>query len=164
MKTLKDLFQHQLKDLYNAEGQFVDVLPTFIDEANDSKLKSLFEKTLEETKEQKDRIKAICEDIDIKPTGEKCHAMEGLIDEAKGFMEEDAEKEVSDAGLIAEAQRIAHYGITGYGTIARYAKELEHNAIAEKLSTIMDEKYDFDKKLNDMAEDRLNRKAISVTA
>lgn len=161
MKNLKDLFEHQLKDLYSAESQLVEALPKMQKSANDEKLKKAFEKHLKETEGHVKRLEEICEKLDIKPTGETCKAMKGLVKEAESFLEEDAEKDVRDAGLIAEAQRVEHYEISGYGTAVRYAKELGHDDIAAKLQKTLDEEYKTDDLLTDMAEDRLNRKAKS---
>lgn len=161
MKTLEDLFQHQLKDLYSAESQLIDALPKVAQNANDSKLKQAFEDHLNETKEHKKRLEQICEELNIDPTGETCKAMKGLIKETESFIEEADTDEVMDAGLIAEAQRVEHYEISGYGTAVRYAKELGHNDIAEKLQKTLDEEYNADSKLDKLAERRLNQKAIS---
>ncbi|MCM4166488.1 Protein YciF [Arenibacter antarcticus] len=159
MKDLKELFEHQLQDLYSAENQLVVALPKMAKKASDSKLKKAFEDHLEETKEQKERLEEICEELGIEPDGEKCKAMEGLIKEAESFMQEAEGKEVMDAGLIAEAQRVEHYEISGYGTAVRFAKELGHNSIAKKLQQTLDEEYDADNKLDELAEGRLNKKA-----
>lgn len=159
MKTLEDLFEHQLKDLYSAEKQLVEALPKMVDNANDSDLKKAFKNHLEETKKQKSRLEEICEKLDISPTGETCKAMKGLIKEAESFIDEAEDDEVMDAGLIAEAQRVEHYEISGYGTAVRYAKELGHKDIAKKLQTTLDEEYDADNKLDKLAENRLNKKA-----
>ena len=161
MKNLQELFEHQLKDLYNAEGQLIKALPKMVKKANDAKLKEAFESHLEETKEQKTRLEEICKELKIKPTGEKCHAMEGLIKEAEGFMEEAEADDVMDAGLIAEAQRVEHYEIAGYGTAVRFAKELGHKEIAAKLQKTLDEEYNADNKLDKLAEGRINKKAKS---
>ncbi|CAM3478716.1 ferritin-like domain-containing protein [Aequorivita lipolytica] len=159
MKTLEDLFEHQLKDLYSAESQLIEALPKMAKHANDKKLKKAFEDHLEETKKHKERLEKVCEELDIKPNGETCKAMKGLIAEAEGYIKEDASEEVRDAGLIAEAQRVEHYEISGYGTAVRYAKELGHDKIVKLLQSTLDEEYGADEKLNDMAEDRLNKKA-----
>lgn len=161
MKTLEELFEHQLKDLYSAETQLIKALPKMVKNAKDAKLKKAFEDHLEETKEHASRLEDICEKLNIKPTGETCKAMKGLIEEAESFLEEDAEEDVLNAGIIAEAQRVEHYEISGYGTAVRYAKELGHKAIANKLQKTLDEEYHADETLNDMAEDRLNKKAIA---
>lgn len=85
--------------------------------------------------------------------------MKGLIKEAEDFMKEAGNDDVLNAGMIAEAQRVEHYEISGYGTAVRYAKELGHEDIAKKLQKTLDEEYNADKTLNDLAEKRLNAKA-----
>lgn len=129
--------------------------------ATDSELKEAFEGHLEETKGHKKRLEEICDSLNISATGETCQAMKGLIKETEGFMDEADDDEVMDAGLIAEAQRVEHYEISGYGTAVRYAKELGHNDIAAKLQKTLNEEYNADNKLDEIAEKRLNRKAIS---
>lgn len=160
MKKLEDLFEHQLKDLYSAETQLLEALPKMAKAANDSKLQEAFKGHLEETKTHKKRLEEVCEELGIKPTGEVCKGMKGLLQEAQSMIDEDAEKAVKDAGLIAEAQRVEHYEISGYGTVVRYAKELGHTDIAKKLQKTLDEEYGADEKLNKLAETRLNKKAI----
>lgn len=161
MRNLKDLFEHQLKDLYSAENQLVEALPKMQKNATDEKLKNAFEKHRKETEGHIKRLEEVCEKLGIDPKGEKCKAMEGLVKEAESFLKEDTEKDVRDAGLIAEAQRVEHYEISGYGTAVRYAKELGHDDIASKLHKTLEEEYRTDDLLTDMAEDRLNRKAKS---
>ncbi len=159
MKNLQDLFEHQLKDLYSAESQLIKALPKMQKKASDEKLKQAIEKHLEETKEHKNRIKEVCSELGIKPTGEECKAMKGLIEEAESFLKEKADGDVRDAGIIAEAQRVEHYEISGYGTAVRFAQELGHTEVAKKLQLTLDEEYKTDQNLTKMAESRLNRKA-----
>ncbi len=160
MKNLEELFEHQLKDLYSAEKQLIKALPKMVKHAKDANLKKAFEGHLEETKKHKERLEEISEKLGFDPSGETCIAMKGLITEAEGFIEEKKDDDVTNAGLIAEAQRIEHYEISGYGTAVRYAQELGHKAIATKLKKTLDEEYGANDKLNVMAEQRLNRKAI----
>ena len=86
MKNLKDLFEHQLRDLYSAESQLISALPTMVKQANTPNLKKAFEMHLKETQEHQIRLKDVCEDLGISPTGEVCNAMKGLIKEAKEFL------------------------------------------------------------------------------
>ena len=160
MKTLEDLFEHQLKDLYSAESQLIKALPKMVEHAIDAKLKKAFGDHLEETKEHKTRLETICEHLDIKPTGETCKAMKGLIEEAESFIKDNPSDVVMDAGLIAEAQRVEHYEISGYGTAVRYATELGHDKIVTILKKTLKEEYGADDKLTAMAESRINKKAI----
>lgn len=160
MKNLQDLFEHQLQDLYSAETQIIAALPDMEKKASNTKLKKAFKQHLEETKVQQDRLKEACEKLDINPKGEKCKAIAGIINEAKDFISEGAEKEVMDAGLIANAQRVEHYEIAGYGTACHYAKMLGHTEIAELLATTLEEEKDTNEKLNDLAIEKINEAAL----
>ncbi|HET8838941.1 MAG TPA: ferritin-like domain-containing protein [Flavobacteriaceae bacterium] len=159
MKNLKDLFEHELKDLHSAETQLLDALPKMQKNAVSSDLQNAFEKHLKETQGHQKRIEEICDELGVKPTGHTCKAMKGLVNEAESFLNEKVDKNAMDAGLIAQAQRVEHYEISAYGTAARYAKELGHNDIANKLQKTLDEEYKTDDKLTKLAESRLNEKA-----
>ncbi|WP_026449495.1 ferritin-like domain-containing protein [Aequorivita capsosiphonis] len=160
MKTLKDLFEHQLKDLYSAEEQLINALPKMVENAKDEKLKKAFTDHLEETKGHKRRLEEVCDELGIDPFGETCKAMQGLIKEAESFLKEDMTDAVKNAGIIGEAQRVEHYEISGYGTVCTYAEELGYNDIAKKLKKTLDEEYGSDDKLKKLAKDRLNEKAM----
>lgn len=134
-------------------------LPKMKKHAVSDKLKKAFDSHLEETKTHVERLENICDQLGIDPSGEKCKAMEGLIKEAESFLKEDVDKKVMDAGLIAEAQRVEHYEIAGYGTAVRFAQELGHDDIADQLKETLDEEYDADDLLTELAETRLNKKA-----
>lgn len=160
MKNLQDLFEHELKDLYSAEKQLTKALPAMVEAATDRMLVQAFADHLEETKEHLQRIENICGELGVNPGNAKCDAMEGLVEEAEDMIKEDAPGDVKDAGLIAGAQRVEHYEISGYGTAVRFAKELGHDRIAAELQKTLDQEYEADKHLNDLAEGRLNRKAM----
>lgn len=159
MKNLSDLFEHQLQDLFSAEKQLENALPKVLEKVNDNELKNSIKSHLEETKSQKSRISEICDELGIKASGEECKAMKGLIEETEHFLEEDADKAVRDAGIIANCQRIEHYEISGYGTAVRFAKQLGHTSIAEKLQKTLDEEYSADEELDRIAETRINEEA-----
>ena len=124
MNNLQELFEHELKDLYSAEKQMTEALPKMIQAASDPSLVQAFKDHLEETKQHMDRVSQICSQLDVNPGSTVCDAMAGLIEEGEGMIKENAPPEVKDAGLIAAAQRVEHYEISGYGTAVRFAKEL----------------------------------------
>jgi len=161
MKTLEDLFEHQVQDLYSAEEQLIQALPKMARKSNDEELKKALNKHIEETKTHLNRLKSICDRLGINGNEEKCFAMEGLIRESDKFMQEDMDEDVLDAGIVAEAQRIEHYEISAYGTAARFAKELGYDDIASTLKSTLDEEYNADDKLTSIAESRLNEQAKS---
>ena len=160
LKTLEDLFHHQLKDLYSAEKQLLEALPKMAKKARDPKLKQAFELHLQETEEQKARLEQVCEMIGISPGRMKCKAMEGLIEEGEDMIHEDADSDVKDAGLIAEAQRMEHYEISGYGTAAHYAERLGLKDVARILNATLEEEQATDTKLNKLAKGYINQKAM----
>lgn len=160
MKNLEDLFEDQLKDLYSAETQLIDAIPAMEKKASNSKLKDALSSHLEETKNQRDRISQICKKLNMDPEGEKCNAIAGIIKEAEKFMKEDAEKDVMDAGIIANGQRVEHYEIAAYGTAHHYARQLGHTDIAELLNKTLEEEKKADSKLNDLAVEKINAEAI----
>lgn len=159
LKNLEELFHHEIKDLYSAEKQLIQALPKMAESATDAKLKQQFEQHLEETKAQKERIEKVCELLGISPGRIKCKAMEGLIEEGQELIAEDAEPEVKDAGLIASAQRIEHYEISGYGTAAHFAERLGHAEAFQLLNETLKEEQTADTKLNKLAKGYINQKA-----
>jgi len=162
MANLQDLFVDCLKDLHNAENQLVRALPKMAKAASNPDLKKAFETHLEETKGQIERLDMIFERLGESPKGKKCLAMEGLIGEGKELMEEDAEPEVMDAGLIGASQKIEHYEIAGYGTVRTYAKLLGNDEAAKLLQKTLDEEGATDKKLTALAESTINIDAVEA--
>ena len=160
MEDLRDLYIEELRDLYNAEKQLVRALPKMAKSASDDQLKQAFETHLEETKGHVERLEQIFEKLGKKPGGKTCKAMQGLVEEGKEMMEEDAEPEVLDAALIAAAQRVEHYEIAGYGTVRTYARLLGDEQAAKLLQKTLDEEGETDKKLTDLAESSINLEAM----
>lgn len=159
LKTLEDLFHHELKDLYSAEKQLLKALPKMAKAATNDDLRQAFEHHFEETEEQVNRLEKIFEELGVSSRGPKCAAMEGLIEEGKEIMEEDSEPEVLDAALICAAQRVEHYEIAGYGCARTFAHQLGHEKIAATLQRTLDEEGATDHKLTQLAESRVNSAA-----
>jgi ferritin-like metal-binding protein YciE len=156
--SLNDLYLEQLKDLHSAETQLTKALPKMAKAANSPELKAAFTEHLEQTKEQLVRLNQIGEKLGKSLTGHACAAMKGLIEEGSEWMEEDAEPEVMDAGLIAAGQRVEHYEMAGYGTVHNFAELLGDEDSAELLAETLKEQKTADKKLTSLA------KAINVEA
>jgi ferritin-like metal-binding protein YciE len=153
VESLRDLYLEQLQDLYNAEQQLIKALPKMAKAATSEELKTAIEEHLEETKEQARRIETICEEMGKKATGKKCKAMEGLVKEGSETIDEDMEDSLKDAALIADAQRVEHYEIAGYGCVHAYATRLGDEEAADLLAQTLEEEKAADKKLNDIAEE-----------
>jgi ferritin-like metal-binding protein YciE len=159
LETLKDLYVHELKDLYSAEKQLVDALPKMKKAAKNRQLAAAFNQHLEQTKRQTKRIEQILRNHDESTRGPKCEGMEGLINEGDKMAKEDAEDAVRDAGLIAAAQRVEHYEIAGYGCARTYAQLLGDKRGAKLLDTSLREEANTDKKLTKLAKSVINLRA-----
>lgn len=156
LNTLNDLYIHQLKDLYNAEKQLIKALPKMAKAATNKKLRQGFEAHLEETKEHANRLEKLLSSHNQTTRGPKCKAMEGLIEEGKELMEEEADPEVLDAGLICAAQRVEHYEIAGYGCARSFAELIGDKEGQKILQKTLDEEGATDKKLTDLALSEIN--------
>ena len=151
LESLRDLFVDELKDLYSAEHQLLKALPKMAKAATAPELKRAFESHLKETKGQVERLEQVFRSLDVSPRGKKCKAMEGLVEEGAELMQEDAEPEVMDAGLIAAAQRVEHYEMAGYGCVRTYAQLLGESKAVTLLQKTLDEEGAADKKLTQIA-------------
>lgn len=147
LETLKDLYIHELKDLFSAEKQIIKALPKMAKAATNPELAAGFKKHLEETKLQADRLETILKSHDETTRGPKCKGMEGVLAEGAEMIEEEADPEVKDAGLIAAAQRVEHYEMAGYGTARTYAEILGDKEGAKLLQKTLNEEAATDEKL-----------------
>ena len=159
---LQELLVDELKDLYNAENQIIKALPKMAKAASSPELKRAFERHLEETKRQVERLDQIGEALDVRMSGKKCKGMEGLIEEGKEIMSEDFEDDALDAGLIGAAQKVEHYEIAAYGTARAHANMLGLTKIARLLQQTLDEEGATDKKLTQLAESIINVEAVEA--
>jgi ferritin-like metal-binding protein YciE len=158
---LEELLQDELKDLYSAENQIIKALPRMIKAAQTPELKRAFERHLEETRRQVDRLDQIGEELEMRMTGKKCKGMEGLIAEGKEMMGE-LDEENMDAGLIGAAQKVEHYEIAAYGTARTHAELLGLRRVAKLLQQTLDEEGATDKKLTQLAESVANVEAVEA--
>ncbi len=122
-------------------------------------MRKAFDDHLEETKGQVERLEQVFELIGKKARGETCEAIEGILEEGKGIMDEVEDPDALDAGMIASAQAVEHYEITRYGTLVAWAKQLGHKDAATLLQKSLDQEYAADRLLSKLAEGKLNREA-----
>jgi ferritin-like metal-binding protein YciE len=162
LNTFDDLYLQQLRDLWDAERQLMEALPVMAEAASDAELKKAFKEHLEITKQQKTRLEGIFNDLGEDPEGHTCAAMKGLIKEGNEVAEAEGDDTVRDAGLIAAAQRIEHYEISGYGTARTFARRLGRESDAELLQQTLDEEGDTDRTLTRIAERDVNAEATNA--
>lgn len=150
---------HELQDIYSAEHQITKALPKMIKATSSDELIQAFEKHLQVTEQQIQRLDKVFEIMGEKSKGETCKAMEGIIKEAESMMSEKADKSVMDAALIGSAQRVEHYEIAVYGTICTWAKQLGMNDVLEQLAMTLEEEKKTDSLLTKIAEKTVNIQA-----
>ncbi|WP_294322895.1 ferritin-like domain-containing protein [uncultured Chryseobacterium sp.] len=159
-KELKDLFEDSLKDIYWAEKALLKALPTMMKNATDEKLKNAIDNHITETEGQMGRLEECFKAIGKKAQAKKCDAMQGLLDEGKSIMEETEPGTVRDAGIIAAAQKVEHYEIATYGTLAAFAKVLQEEDCLKHLLSTLEEEKKCDALLTKVADTNLNSKAM----
>jgi Mn-containing catalase len=153
MPVLEELLVEQMQDLLHAEGQLVKALPKMSKAAHDPKLKQAFEKHLEETKGHVERLKQAFELLGAKAKAKPCKGMQGLVEEGQETITEGKEKDEieADLGLVAAAQKVEHYEISGYGTLRTVAEKVGQAKVAKLLAQTLAEEEKTDKLLTQLS-------------
>jgi len=159
LNNLRALYIDELKDLYSAEKQILKALPKMAKNATNPQLKRAFTDHLAQTEGHVQRLEEIFDSLEASPRGKKCVGMEGVIKEAKELIDEDAQEDVLDAGLISKAQHVEHYEMAGYGTVRTYAEILGETRHAKLLQQTLDEEGNANKLLTQLAESSINTDA-----
>lgn len=162
IKNLQDLFYHELQVLWSAESMLVDAIPLMIEKAKHEGLKNMLRFHLAETKQHKVALEMICKQLEVDPTDDFNPGLKGILDEGEKVMAKDATDEGMDAALIAGAQKVEHYEISGYGSAACYAEMLGYEGIAQRLRLTLAEEQQTDTKLNFLAKNIVNVRALEV--
>lgn len=158
-KDLQDLFEDSLKDIYWAEKALVKALPLMMKNATDKKLINAIEKHLAETKVHVERLEDCFKSLGKKAQAKKCDAMQGILDEGKSIIKETKPGAVRDVGIIAAAQKVEHYEIATYGTLAAFAKVLKEKRCLKNFTDTLAEEKKCDQLLSKIADTALNSKA-----
>jgi ferritin-like metal-binding protein YciE len=165
MLNLNDLLKHEVDDLLSAEEQIIEALPKMVEKATEPQLKKALNEHLHVTKTHKERIQKVktllenrSDESKSEPGllekifgGTKCKGTEGLIKEGEKLMGENMDNKVRDAAIIAAAQKIEHYEISGYGTARAYAMQLGFDDIEQLLTQTLNEEYEADDNLTALA-------------
>ena len=159
IKTADDLFLNELKDLYSAEKQAIRAYPRVAKKISSDDLREVVDQHLEQTKGQLERLDRVFEVLEKKPGSKTCEAMKGLVDEASEHLDEIERGPLLDAALIGALQRMEHYEIASYGTVAAFAETMGQEEIQQLLEQTLDEEKQADEKLTDVARD-VNHNAI----
>jgi len=159
---LSELYIDELKDLWSANDQMSRALKKIAPEASNPKLRQMFESSQRGIAGHTELLKTLIASHGEEVSKEHCKGMEGLVAEAlKHTIEEGPAKgPVLDASIIAQIQRMTHYGITGFGTAAAFSKALQLNEDNQQLKAAVKEMYDADELMTELAEAAVNPEAI----
>jgi ferritin-like metal-binding protein YciE len=158
-KTLRELFVNELRDMYDGERQLTRALPKMAKAAESKELQAAFTSHFQETEKQVTRLEQVFRSIGESAHGTKCEGIEGIVKEGKSAMEE-LEGPLLDAALISGAQKVEHYEISSYGTLAYFAELLGEDKVKELLGQTLEEEKSADEKLTAIAKSRVNRDAV----
>lgn len=162
MPHLKALLVEELQDLLHAESQLVTALPKMAEAAHNPKLKEAFVKHLQQTNGQVERLKEAFRLLGAEASPKPCKGMMGLIEEGKETIEEGGEKDelVADLALIAAAQKVEHYEISGYGTARDLARQIQQREVVTLLSYTLGEEESTDFLLTELAKPLLQEASL----
>jgi len=158
-KTLDDLFEDTLKDIYYAENKILKALPKMAKAAHSDELRAAFEKHEKQTEKHVSRLEKVFDLIDTPAKGKKCQAIEGIIEEGAEIMKEFKRAPALDAGLVSAAQAVEHYEIARYGTLKRWAEQMGLDEAVGLLDETLGEEKDTDTSLTELADTMVNEQA-----
>jgi ferritin-like metal-binding protein YciE len=158
--SLQELFVEELRDMYDAEKRITKALPKMAKSASSEELQEALTEHLQVTQNQISRLEQVFEAIGEKPRGKKCDGMMGIVEEGNTAIEELEAGPVRDAALIAGAQKVEHYEIASYGTLAYFAELLGHDDAKKLLGQTLDEEKEADDTLSELAKSKVNREAL----
>ena len=154
---LKELFIEELRDIYWAEKHLVKALPKMRKACTSQELAAAFEDHLAVTEGQVERVEQVFELLDMAPRAKKCEAMEGLVKEAQGVIEDtETGTATRDVALIIAAQKVEHYEIATYGSLVQLAKTMGRDDIADLMQATLDEEKETDVLLTELAVSGIN--------
>lgn len=151
MENLQELFEDTIKDLYNAEKQFLKAMPKLVTAAQDSKLKRTIQDHMVQTEAHISRLEEVAKIGGFKPTGKVCKAAQGLVEECQEHLEEGTPGPTLDAAIICCAQKNEHYEITSYGTVIAWADVLSYPEISALLQQTLSEEISADDLLTEVS-------------
>lgn len=159
LDSLLGLYIEQLRELYDAESRLIELVPEMIEHCSSVELAEELRDFERKSEARRDGLDQIFEDLGESATGESSSVMSGLVEEIEDIIERAEKDAVRDAGLIAIAQQVAHFGMATYGTARTYAFELGRDDDSEILDDSLEELEDFDEELTEIAEDSVNLQA-----
>jgi ferritin-like metal-binding protein YciE len=164
LDTLHDLFAEGLADMRSVEQQLVEALPRMAAAAQSDELRSAIEEHLEQTRGHLQRVEDVIATCGFTVQERTSEAMQGLLREGERILSADGNPIVKDAAIIAAAQKVEHYEIAAYGTLAQHADHLDLEDAKDTLGQTLDEEELADKLLTKIATGGLLRAGVNERA
>lgn len=164
VNNFQELYKAELQEAYSIETQLVQALPKMSETANNAKLQEAIRLHLEETREHQHQVEQLLRRHAAEPREHTDQSMQAMIAEADKWAGKVREPELRDAGLIASAQRVEHYEMTVYGTLACWAKQLKLDEDLKVLHAILQQEKQADQKLSELAKSTVNPQASAMAA
>jgi ferritin-like metal-binding protein YciE len=160
MDEINKLMIEQLRDAYSAEKQALRAMPRMMKKATAQSLKDALQMHVEQTEGQVERLEKALELMNARPGRKVCEGMRGIIEEGQHELEDHDKGPLMDTLIVACQQRVEHYEIASYGTMAALAKAAGQQEVANLLAETLQEEKQTDEKLTQLAESELNPAAI----
>lgn len=158
----REFFLDGLKDIYWAEKHLAKALPKLQKASTSEELAMAFEKHTQETILHAEILEQVFVMLGEKPVAKKCEAMAGLLEEADVIIEDTEDGTmIRDAALILAAQKVEHYEIATYGTLAVFARNMGQDEVAELLGQVLENEKATDVALTTVAEGFINKEAAA---
>ncbi len=123
--TGRELFEHELRDIYDAEHKQVNALEKMAKDASDEQLTQALTEHRQVTQQQIERLERVFELVERAPRREPCPGINGLIEEYQKFnKEEDPSPEVRDVFTTGAALKAENYEISSYKSLITLANPL----------------------------------------
>jgi ferritin-like metal-binding protein YciE len=164
LDDFRGMYNAELQEARSLEAQLVNALPKMADAAENQALSDAFRMHLEETRGHQRGVEGILKKLGVSATEHDDQSMHTLIDETAKMIDMTDRGPIRDAALIASAQRVEHYEIAVYGTLATYAKWLGRDDDKQTLADIMEEEKNADEKLSELADGTINPTAAAQAA
>ncbi len=159
LESLHDAFIDELRDAYDAEKQLMKALPRMAGAATSESLRLALDHQLAETETQVAHLEGVLQSLAVSERRKRCDGIAGILAEVTVLIDDGADEATLDACLVASGQRVGHFGIAAYGTLAAWARTIGHDQAADVLDGILAQKKAVDQTLSALGRNGINTAA-----
>ena len=161
MQTARDLFVHEMQDIFDGEQRLVEALGEHEQEVSRPELKKAFASHREQTENQVERLRQVFQELGEEPEETECKGIIGLIEEHKAFKEENPSEELLDIISVGAAIKVESYEINSYESLVKLARELGFKKAVTLLNQNLKEEQQTLKKLEGFS-DKLKPSELGI--